>query len=876
MKKNLLRHAGAEVGRQLRLHLVALLYPGLALAQDANRSTPPSAAATNTTIPRVAGADAGFKLLLQQLKNDRGGFTDGVKSSYLAYRKAQAMEELAKHRIVLPAALFAWVEQTPTVASTLYGIRGASPAQALVLLRSLELDLGTARMSKYPQPVLATVMLHAGHVDLAKPEDSTFYIRDRHVKDYEKGIRYLSLAARAPLKVEIPKSPLVKVDTHPKDRPLDMNDHIINFMEEEETLRNGKVSVVPRREVIRACDIVADRKLQNEFNAYMASRQKDWQPLDCGDKELHWGFTAVAWTLPHVKDHTRAYKMFFDAYTAKGRLPAKRDNKPLPNVWLAYQIDNAETRGAILPDAWPFAMYLMVNPVPLREAEFAWEEERTGKRPMRYIEYVNQVAQDPPKLALRRMTAFEFAYGSLPMMRKDGGVCGTHTATSNLAGVALGKCPLSASSPGHSYPAFFEKDAKGIYTTADASCSDEWYFGEKPLDVKPQPVLGGDRKALSLAAAMNYGLQGFADSNLGWSLFMQLPQTVADTYGPGLLKSAWMRNPYNLDLSYRALESMKNPEQLIASWEGFQAALTASKEKPGCPQEGYVTGNPFQKFATELQKYPVPSDRALCSRIYSAMQASGAPVKLVSQYEIAAQGGDKFLSGLTKDLNQHFSAYYRTEEARKAMRDKLQYVADNMKNPEQKKVWMKSQADQYARRGLCLTKGSKGYQVVQDEAAMFLVNALGSKPDEKAWTQALLDLTSEGLKAHVASKRDTPTCKDMAARLEGIIASAQNQQINLAPWAEAWFGIMDGYQRYDKPAWCAKDASSVVIDRVYAEYCGKQGSDASALQSKIAALQKELDRLNADTARGGNQERINAINREIDVLTKQIEASEKK
>jgi len=792
-----------------------------------------------------------------QLGRDAYLFTPEVRASFLAFRKAQAVEALATQAVDLPDTLLSWIDETPMVASTVYGIRHGTPAQALVLLRSLELDLGREDLRANIPLVLATVMLHAAQVDLGNPE----------------AFPHVRLQERPPLTVAIPECPLVKVDTHPTDRPFDINDHIINFMEEEEVLEDGKViAVKPREKHIRACDIVASRALQIEFNAYMQRKIGDFKPLDCGDNELHWKYGGVSWRLPHKTEHSRAWKMFYEAYTAKGRLPKGRDPMPTPVEWLAYQIANAKTRGVTLPDVWPYAMYLMRNLQPLREAEYAWEEKSKGMRPMRYIEYVGKVAQDIPKLRLRRLTPFDYGYGSLAMMRKDGGVCGTHTATAMQAGAALGRCMVNCASPGHSFPASLAKNDTG-YTAPNARTGVKWYFG-----IGEPEGTGEDRnKLLSLAAAMNWGCQGFVDSQLGWTLHLQLPEELRVAHGYALLKSALMQNPYNLSLAREARKAAKTPAELIMFWEEYQAQVLSAKDKWGCPREGGMIAEMWNAIAKALEEHAVPEDGVTRDRVYAAISKEGCSPTLRTKYELEVEGLDALLVSTANELAQHFSQYYRPGEQCKTMASRLQSTVDAVTDAKRRRAWLKSQGTVLADRGLCLTKAGKKYEVKRDESAILLAKLAGTSVDNEAWTKALLDLTTGGLEAHIDSRRTTPSCKDMAARLNAIIAVAEAEEIDLTSWAATWFKMMEGKQRYARHSWCAKDASSVVLDALVERYPDPRNGDEklAELRQKLGALQRELNDLNRNTSRGQNQERINAINREIDELSDRIEASRK-
>jgi hypothetical protein len=790
--------------------------------------------------------------LLRQWTDGGYRFTPEVRTGFLAFRKAQALEQLASHGVTMPDAFMAWIDSSPVASSTIYGIRHGSPAQALILLRSLEFDLGKEDMRAHLPVVLATVMLHAAEVDPANPE----------------ALPHVSLEPREPMAVKIPESTMDKVNTRPTDRPLDINDHIINFMEEEEVVENGKVvSTKLRDEPIRACDIVASNALQKAFNTYMQGKVEGFKPLVCGES-LNWRYGGVSWRLPERGELGRAWNLFYEAYTTKGRLPEYRDPTASPVEWLVYQINNAKTRDVELPDVWPYAMYLMSNRQPLRESEYVWNEEvAKGLSAMRYVDYAGKIAQDPSMLKLRRMTAFDYAYGSLPMQRKDGGVCGTHTSTGLKAGAALGLCILNCSSPGHSYPGRLSGTADGTYSATFANTGVQWYFGED----KPEGT-GKSNKLISLAAAMNWGIQGFLDSQLGWTMYLQLSDDDRAAHGQTLLKSSLMLNPYNYSLAQATLATTETAQDLIGFWEAYRSAIDSAKDKNGCVQDGPIIDEVWLKISAGFEKQTVPSDPALRDRIHAAISKNGCSPKLLAIYELELNGIDAVLNSLAKDLSTYFSSYYRPQAECQKMVAKLRVVLDMVEDPDRRSVWLKAQMTTLADRGLCLTKHGKHYQVQQDETALLLAELTETPVDEEAWMKALLDVTTLGLDVHINGRRSTPSCKDMASRLKTITAAAREAGIDQTSWAHAWFEMMDGKQRYGRPSWCAKDAASVVIDALVVEYPLK---GLAALKSKYGALEQELNELNKNTAGGSNQDRINAINEQMDQLSKQIAEEEK-
>lgn len=123
--------------------------------------------ATAAALPLEGGSPAA-KAVLTALENSEYRFTPGVRAAYLCFRRQQAAAELSAHGITLPEDLWRWVESDPVVAATIYGTRRGSPAQALFVLRSLEIDLGPEVVrERHPQLALAAAWCYGETVDLA-------------------------------------------------------------------------------------------------------------------------------------------------------------------------------------------------------------------------------------------------------------------------------------------------------------------------------------------------------------------------------------------------------------------------------------------------------------------------------------------------------------------------------------------------------------------------------------------------------------------------------------------------------------------------------------------------------------------------------------
>ena len=202
---------------------------------------------------------------------------------------------------------------------------------------SLELDLGAEEVrQKHTQLALAIAVVDAPFVDMAT------------MACPERGITLAPRTTKFQLK--IPPSPLKKVNTHPTDRPMDMNDHIINFFEGRtitedrvvpRTVNGKKVATTETTEKcthpLEACDVIASAALQREFNAYMKEHGQR-VAVNCGNRVL----TRDSRTRPatHQKEITAAFNLFLDAYKAKGLFPKAPDRPSTSSQTAAYLLRN--------------------------------------------------------------------------------------------------------------------------------------------------------------------------------------------------------------------------------------------------------------------------------------------------------------------------------------------------------------------------------------------------------------------------------------------------------------------------------------------------------------------------------------------------------
>ena len=318
--------------------------------------------------------------------------------AYLDDARTRTLDAAKARGIELPKDFLAWVDGDAIVRTTVYGCR-ADPLPVLLKLRSLEIDLGEGTVRRdYTQLALA------------------FAIQDSYALRGASGTPWNDadgaktpdalpdVSARTPLDLVIPADPRVKIDTKDPSRPLDRDDHIINFLEDHPEIEEEievkelppleydergiakpqRAAVSVKKKVnrpLRAADVIASRALQQEFNAYMAAHGHPELAIDCGERAVFWGSTAAIPDKSLRERIAEAHELFHDAYRAKGRMPAARDRAPTAAESMAWFVRNdrhdfsAADRAARewprfpLNAPWPVLLMLAADDQPLRERE---------------------------------------------------------------------------------------------------------------------------------------------------------------------------------------------------------------------------------------------------------------------------------------------------------------------------------------------------------------------------------------------------------------------------------------------------------------------------------------------------------------------------
>ena len=619
----------------------------------------------------VAEAEIAKGELLRVCAAEGFEFTSKLRRAFLVYARQQALRGLEMKGKALPESFLAWVDADPEIAAGVYAAHDR-PEDVLLWLYSLRLDLGKKRFEKYRQLALAAALVSS-----------------------KEGME-ADIKPRKPLKLVIPGDPRKPVDTKEPGRKLDMNDHIINFLNEhtieEEVLVDSKgvpelrydkkgiaipspgkqkrkkgQATTKRTRTLYAADVLASKELQAKFNSYMKSRGYDTR-IDCGERVVHWKSKDMVRGEQYRKVN-EAYLLFRRAYEAKGLMPAKRDAFPSPAERCAYLIRNHEYKFPPklqakrkwprfpLTAPWPLLTMLAADRQPLREREERWVAFRDKGEFHQYGEYIGGIAQQQAMQSARRLTPYPFTYATIQIMLKDGGVCGTMGSISARGHNTLGIPASQATQPGHCAMVSFRYDPKtriyrcqgGQYATGGDEKTGPftpWPFASKFRRINRRngyEIEFHNRKPMvyhqSLAWGVNYSLQSYLDGTVAHAVFRLLPEGQRQAHGLKLLESALVRNVYNFLLVDAAQDTAATAQEQILFWKGFRAALRAVGGKPGCPAEGLYNTTVKNRMFDRIARLPVPKDKESARRVLSFLEEEKCSnAKTLAAYRRALKG----------------------------------------------------------------------------------------------------------------------------------------------------------------------------------------------------------------------------------------------
>jgi len=276
-------------------------------------------------------------------------------------------------------------------------------------------------------------------------------------------------------------------------------------------------------------------------------------------------------------------------------MPAERDRAPTPAESMAWFIRNDRhsfddaTRDARkwprfpLNAPWPVLLMLAADDQPLREREEIWTKFRDEGEFRTYGEYIGGIAQQFDMQSARRVAPLAFSYGSIQMMWKDGGVCGTMGNIGARTHRIVGQPASTAGQPGHCAIVFMEVDPK----TGDFRCKGGQYAtgGDEVTTVHAgwnYDDVGGRRPMVyhqSIAWAVNRDRAAesatFLETLAMRRMFDQLPEAERAQTAVAFAEAALAQNPFALVAYDGAVRAAKSPETAIALADLAERTLAA-------------------------------------------------------------------------------------------------------------------------------------------------------------------------------------------------------------------------------------------------------------------------------------------------------------
>lgn len=644
--------------------------------------------------------------------------------AFLSEARARTLADLKSRGLSLPADFLAWIDDDAIVRATVYGCR-KDPLPVLLQLRSLEIDLGTDIVRQdYPQLALAFAV------------QRSYMVSGKEASGWNDGAAegkttLADISSRPPLQLRVPKDPRKRVDTKDPNRKLDRDDHIINFLEDHAPIevevtskerppleydengiakKRGKPVKVTRKvqRGLVGADVIASTDLQREFEAYMSAHGHDIR-LDCGNEVVHWKSKAA------VKDKElrarirTAHEMFHTAYRNKGRMPGERDRAPIPSESMAWFIrndrhafsdeDQAARKWPRFPlnAPWPVLLMLAADDQPLREREDIWIKFRDHGEFRTYGEYIGGIAQQFDMQSARRVSPIAFNYGSIQMMWKDGGVCGTMGNIGARTYRICGVPSSTAGQPGHCAIVRMDIDPKtGLFrciggqyatggdevTTVHARWNYDDVGGRKPM-VWHQSVAWG----------INHDVGAFVDTLVMRRMWDRLDAATQRKHAARFVKEATSQNPFALAAVLGAVQATND-------------ALEATDLLDICNQalDKAANGNQYDLYRRELRKIVHARVLALpdsgswldAGALLAVLERQGCDNGRLLARAWRTIGGAAEFESQTLAAATRYVAGKRTKAASKRFLDQVRAWERTMRNKGKRQAWAKRMLEPFA------------------------------------------------------------------------------------------------------------------------------------------------------------------------------------
>ncbi len=660
------------------------------------------------------------------------GSFDPAGSRHVEDARRRTLAACRDRGIELPPDFLAWIDADESLQASVYGCR-RDPLPVLLALRSLEIDLGKQVVrNEYTQLALAFAMA------------DSYAASDRNASGWNDGDtgqpddELPDVTPRPLLVLSCPGDPRIPVDTKSADRELDVYDHVINFLEDHPAIEvevevkefppleydergiarpRGK-PVKVRKTVERGlvgADVIASADLQDEFNTHMAANGHPEIVIACGDRVVHHESKAAVGDKKVRASIKAAHDLFHDAYRAKGRMPSERDASPSRSESMAWFIRNHRHdfsgTDRIWPrfplDApWPVLMMLAADDQPLREREEIWTAYRDEGEFRTYGEYIGGIAQQFDMQSARRVAPFPFSYGSIQMMWKDGGVCGTMgnigARTHRICGVPAS----TAGQPGHCAIVVMEQDAE----TERFRCRGGQYAtgGDEVTTVHAgwdYDDVGGRRPMVfhqSIAWAVNHDPEALIEAMVLRRAWDALDEETRSDQCVQWMHGAMEMNPFALPLIDGVIASAPDPMTAIEMLDAFNSAF-----EPHATGEYDLYVKTVRDLVHErIHSLPTPIERAGKLQLLRELERQECGHARLLARSWKDLGGDVFKENCLAACVEYLGSPARTKN-RKSSRnftDTIRTWGRSLKSKKRRRAWAESLLEAFKGRELLVIR----------------------------------------------------------------------------------------------------------------------------------------------------------------------------
>jgi hypothetical protein len=343
-------------------------------------------------------------------------------------------------------------------------------------------------------------------------------------------------------------------------------------------------------------------------------------------------------------------------------------------------------------------MMLAADDQPLREREEIWSKYRDQGEFRTYGEYIGGIAQQFEMQSARRVAPFAFSYGSIQMMWKDGGVCGTMgnigARTHRICGVPAS----TAGQPGHCAIVFMEQDS----ATGRFRCRGGQYAtgGDEVTAVHAgwdYDDVGGRRPMVfhqSIAWAVNHDADALIEAMVLRRAWDALDEKARSRQCVRWIRKAMDVNPFALPLIDGVITSAPDTMTAIEILDEFNLRF-----QPHAAEEFELYQSTVRDLVHErILALPSPTTKRAQERLLEDLDRQQCEHAKLLARSWKDLGGEVFLEQCQAASVEYLQSPERTKNKKSSRRfaDTMRTWGRSLKSKQRRKAWAESLLETFA------------------------------------------------------------------------------------------------------------------------------------------------------------------------------------